>query len=530
MIDVGGRLSTVAGSGVLGSPLVRTKVDARSVALSCVPAGALEVDTHGNLYFAVDGGNRAVLHVDTAGQIVMLGGYDDCSSPGCPGHPSGLELDRKGNIYVAQRGEASVLRYTPGDTRGWSFSTHDESYEQVYGNPGELTDPRCNRPTGTPATAFFTGTRSDAIAGIAISADGSLYAAESCQTFTSPGHEGLPADVGYLRARRLDPATERFVSSPDGARYYVFDGRGRHLETHDASTNGLVHRFNYDSAGRLAQLVDSDGNTTTIIRDGAGAPTAIVAPFGQQTALHVNANGYLDSVRPDPSNPAYAMQYVDARGLLQSFTTPRGTRSRFGYDALGVLASTTDALEVTRQLSQSMGASTRASSETGPSGTVTVAQQRGDDGRETRVATNADGTATVLRVHNGQQETVVRSDGTTIERTRGEDARWGTGAPVTSAAITVPSGLRRQTATYRTAVLTAPGDPTAATVVHEQRVVNGATWNTTVDLTARTRTTVSPEGRVTRVTTDDAGRPFASSKAVGVPCSRATTRAGGFRP
>jgi YD repeat-containing protein len=300
--------------------------------------------------------------------------------------------------------------------------------------------------------------------------------------------------VGYLRTRRLDPATERFVSSPDGARYYVFDGRGRHLETHDASTNGLVHRFNYDSTGRLAQLVDSDGNTTTIVRDGAGAPTAIVASFGQQTALHVNASGYLDSVRPDPSHPAYAMQYVDARGLLQSFTTPRGTTSRFGYDALGVLASTTDPLDVTRQLAQSMGASTRTSAETGPSGTVTVAQQRGDDGRETRVATRADGTATVMRAHNGQQETVVLSDGTTIDRIRGEDARWGTGAPAISATTSLPSGLRREAATYRTAAFgSSGGDPTTATVVREQTVVNGATWDTTIDPATHTRTTISPE-------------------------------------
>jgi YD repeat-containing protein len=240
--------------------------------------------------------------------------------------------------------------------------------------------------------------------------------------FTSPGHESAGANVGYVRTRRLDPAAERLVSSPDGARYYVFDGRGRHLETRDASTNGLVYRFNYESAGRLVQIVDSDGNTTAIQHDGSGTPIAIVAPFGQQTALHVNADGYLDSILPDPSNPAYAMQYVDARGLLQSFTTPRGTTSRFGYDGLGVLASTTDAVDVTRTLSQSMGASARTSTESGPSGTVTVAQQRRDDGRETRVATNSDGTTTALRARNQQQDTVVLSDGTTNSSCHGLSA------------------------------------------------------------------------------------------------------------
>src|SRR6185312_13130352 len=68
----------------------------------------------------------------------------------------------------------------------------DESFEQVYGNLGELTDPRCNRPVGTPSTAFFAGTRSDVTLGIAVSPDGSLYAADSCDMFTSPGHESSP--------------------------------------------------------------------------------------------------------------------------------------------------------------------------------------------------------------------------------------------------------------------------------------------------------------------------------------------------
>jgi RHS repeat-associated protein len=508
MIDELGRLVTVAGSGASGNVAVRSKVDARSIPLSCVPPGALEVDDHGSVYFALEGGNRGVLQVDSAGQIVMLGGYDGCASPDCVGHPSGLELDRKGNVYVAERGAASVFRYTPGDTRGWSFIAHDESFEQVYGNLGELTDPRCNRPAGTPSTTFFVGTRSDATLGIAVSPDGSLYAADSCNGFTSPGHESLVGDVGYLRTRRLDPAAERFIASPDGARYYVFDGRGRHVETRDASTNGLVYSFGYDSAGRLMQIVDSDGNTTAIARDGSGAPTAIVAPFGQQTALHANTNGYLDSIRPDASVPAYALAYVDARGLLATFTTPRGTTTQFGYDAIGVLSSTTDAVDVTRQFVQSTGPSSRSTTAIGPSGTTTVSQQRGDDGRETRFLTKADGSTTTLRAHDTQHETVLRSDGTRVDRTRGEDARWGASVPAQIATTLLPSGLRREAATYRGAVLASPNDPATALVQYEQIHVNDAVWSTVLDVAARARTTTSPEGRISRLTMDEAGRPL----------------------
>jgi RHS repeat-associated protein len=506
MIDESGHLSTVAGSGNTGDTLVREKVDARSISFGCVPNGALEVDGHANVFFAVEGGNRSVLQVDSAGRVVMLGGYDSCSSPGCQGHPAGLELDRNGNVYVAQSGEASVARYTSGDTRGWNFTTHDEAIEAVYGNPGELNDPRCNRPAGTPTSEFFVGTRADAVTGMAISPDGSLYVTERCHAFTSPGRETTAPDVGYLRARRLDPAAERVLSSPDGALYYLFDARGRHLETRNASTNGLVYSFDYDSSGRLQAIADSDGNTTTIMRDGSGGPSAIVAPFGQQTTLHLNANGYLDAVRPDPNHPAYGMQYVDARGLLETFATPRGTATQFGYDALGVLASTTDALDVTRGYMQATGASTRTSIQTGPSGTTTVSQQRDDDGQETLIAMHPDGTATAVSARNAQQKTVALSDGTTFQQTTAEDPQWGAGAPVVSTAVVLPSGIRQQVTTSRTSDSNPTAGPTSATVIRQQKNVNGATWNTTTDLVAGTRTTISPQGRITRLTKDSAGR------------------------
>jgi hypothetical protein len=154
MIDEGGHLSTVAGSGALGGTLVRTKADARSIALSCVPAGALEVNGQGNAFLAVEGGNRAVLQVDSVGQVVMLGGYDDCLSPGCSGHPSGLELDRKGNIYVPQRGEADPANLLDGT--GLSYS----ECLQKCNDDVTVVDRGCDAATtvGTPICEVVTST------------------------------------------------------------------------------------------------------------------------------------------------------------------------------------------------------------------------------------------------------------------------------------------------------------------------------------------------------------------------------------
>lgn len=69
-----------------------------------------------------------------------------------------------------------------------------------------------------------------------------------------------------------------------------------------------------------------------------------------------------------------------------------------------------------------------------------------------------------------------------------------------------------------TAILSDPSNPASATVMREQTAVNGATWDTTVDLASRTRTTISPEGRVHRETTDASGRPVLIERAAAARC------------
>jgi YD repeat-containing protein len=66
---------------------------------------------------------------------------------------------------------------------------------------------------------------------------------------------------------------------------YVFDKQGRHLRTLNALTGALLYRFSYDSAGDLAAIEDSYGNSTRMERDGNSSITAIVAPFGQRTVV-----------------------------------------------------------------------------------------------------------------------------------------------------------------------------------------------------------------------------------------------------
>ena len=125
------------------------------------------------------------------------------------------------------------------------------------------------------------------------------------------------------------------VVAEDGSELFVFDHRGRHLQTRDTRTGAVRYAFAYDGAGRLASVTDIDGQVTMIQHDAQGQPSAIVAPHGQTTALAVDGDGYLVSIT-NPAGEAISFTYGNG-GLLASMTDAKGQPHGFGYDALGRL-------------------------------------------------------------------------------------------------------------------------------------------------------------------------------------------------
>jgi len=69
------------------------------------------------------------------------------------------------------------------------------------------------------------------------------------------------------------------IPSEDGREAFVFNGVGKHLRTIDARTGAILHAMQYDASGRLAAVVDLDGDATTIARDAAGDRVMVLGAF-----------------------------------------------------------------------------------------------------------------------------------------------------------------------------------------------------------------------------------------------------------
>ena len=131
-----------------------------SVALFCNPHD-IATDAAGNLYVA-DTDNHRILKVTPNGEADIFAGSGTAGSVDGPGNiaqfrnPSGIAVDREGNLYVVDKGNHRIRKVSPkGEVRSFVGST--EGFADGQGSTAQFNEPY----------------------GIAIDAEGSLYVTDN---------------------------------------------------------------------------------------------------------------------------------------------------------------------------------------------------------------------------------------------------------------------------------------------------------------------------------------------------------------
>ncbi|MCL4762849.1 MAG: hypothetical protein KJ018_13935, partial [Burkholderiales bacterium] len=464
-IGLDGRVTTFAGNGNAcpssgastcgdGGPAPAASFISPFVSLAVAPDGSV---------LLADG--QALRRVGTDGVITTIAGslrQNGLAGDGGPArdarfcNPVHLAVAQDGAIYVNDLSNQRIRRISP--TGG--IATFAGS-----GTACNFSPPPSSGNGGAALSAVLQNVFS-----VAAAPDGDVYVLDS-----SGGGRTL------RRIRDAFPGiadADLFVPSEDGAELYAFDRAGKHRQTLDALTGGVLRAFVYDAAGRLASVVEKTGgtdNVTTIQRDANGEPAAIVAPFGHVTQLAVDANGYLASIVNPAGETHLATQ--TAGGLITTFVSP-GNRTRlYQYDAEGRLTQATDPAGSVQTLGRSSSPGVAEVTRTTALGRITryVSESLANGGRKLRiVAPDATQPEAELR---GDRVLVTRpADGTVDTATPGPDPRFGMLVPFAKGDTTaLPSALTLARSGSRTASLAIPGNPLSLVSQTETSVVNGRT-------------------------------------------------------
>lgn len=477
-----GIITTYAGTGVVG--FGGDGGNAASASFSSIDAITIAPD--GSLYVA---DSSRIRRIRTDGIINTVVGTGSGGFSGDGGLASQAQFLKASSLSVSQDGS---LFFVDRQSNRLRRVGNDGIINTIAGNGSNAGTSGVYPGDGGPSLQANLASPT----GVTVSPNGQVFVANASRVFSiSTPMQG--AAYG-----------DRIIPSKDGSEIYRFNSSGRHLQTIDALTQTPIYTFAYDSSGRLTSVTDATGNITQIERDADGKPTAIVSPYGQRTVLSLNINGYLNSVT-NPSNESYTLGY-GVGGLLTSFTDPRGNTSVMTYDSKGRLIRDSDPINGFTELTRTeLGdGSYKVSTLNAENGTRQYSVEFLPDGSRRRTAIDGRGFSTVTLINPNGTEQITAPDGTISITTLGPDPRFGMMAPVvTQQTVSVPSGLTSTITGNRTATFSIPGDRTShVTSLTSSTVVNGRTFSSVYDSSAKTIATTSAANRPATTLLDSLGR------------------------
>jgi uncharacterized protein (TIGR03437 family) len=248
-ITSGGTISTFAGSG--GNAGYAGDTGAATSALLFNPTG-LVLDKSGNLYIA-DSGNNVVRQVVGANINTIVGGPATVLQLN---HPTGLALDASGALYIADTGNRRIVRFANGAATPFAGN----GLTKFSGDNGPATQAGINDPTGVCVDAagnvYITDTFNGRIRRVTQDGIITTVAGNGFASYAGDGGRALNASFSFPRA----------VIADSSGNVYVADTNNNVIRMLQAQTpaifaNGVVNAGSFTpqiSAGALASAFGSN--------------------------------------------------------------------------------------------------------------------------------------------------------------------------------------------------------------------------------------------------------------------------------
>jgi trimeric autotransporter adhesin len=311
-IDAGGKISTIAGTGVAGAlgdngPAIAAQLN--------YPTG-VTVDGTGNLYIA-DWSNQRIRKISLSGVITTVAGNGQSGYSGDGGpainatmqNPQAVALDSGGNMYIAERA-GRVRKVSPDGTIS-TFAGETASYYSD-GSPAKSLQ--------LPAYAYDVKAAPD---GSFYVAAGLIFKVSSAGIFSAvtggsggfsgDGGPAINAGLALPTAIAVDSAGALYIADTDNSRVRKIDANGI---INTVAGNGMPGFSGDGGAAAAAQLNDPqgvavDGAGNLYIADSLNHRVRMVTPQGTITTVAGTGQPGFSG----DSGPAVSAQLSDPSGL-----------------------------------------------------------------------------------------------------------------------------------------------------------------------------------------------------------------------